>query len=1003
TNISGTLINTTTATVTATYLVIPDTDNCTGAAFTVTVQVHPIPVLNSPATAAAICLGEVFTYTPTSATPGASFSWNYIAVSGLTAANPITGTGNIQQELTNNTNAVITATYNYFITANGCSSNATSNVVTVQVKPTPTLSSTLTLPNIYTGTLFNYTAAGNVSGTTFSWSRPAIAAINNNTAGSGSTAVIAEVLTNSSKVLVPVSYQVRLTASGCTNTQTVTVNVVPELILSSTLTPTPVCSGTVFAYTSTSDVAGVTFTWKRNPLAAINGNSGGNGTGAFISEILNSSAAIPVPVVYDVTLSAFGLSNTQQVTVVVQPTPSAEEISAQTICNQSASVQVNFTGRVQSTNYSWTNTQPSIGLAASGTGSIASFTASNNTSAPITARIEVTPLSNSCAGNPVSFSITVLPTPTISSALTATAICSGTTFNYTVSSDVLGTNFIWQRETVTGVIASGSLTGTGNVTQQVLRNLTIGPIVQTYLYTLSAAGCSFSQRIAVQVFPEPVLTSTLIPPPINGANEFTYTASASLPGTTFSWTRAVVAGITNAVGSGVDGIQEILFNPTTAAITVTYVYTLQAGGCSGTGRVELLVRPNRTTLFPGSIGGTQAVCIGTAAATLVSISPASGGNGTIDYQWQISNDNVTYTNIPGATGLSYDPGVLSQTAYFRRVAVSGDQEVTTLTVTVTVNKAATPALTPAGPLFLVAGGNFTLTSTTAVAYLWNNSATTQSIVVNAAGGYKVTITDANGCKDSSNLVAVHPPPPTTVNATYIIGNPSNPPNSGGQVTGLPGSTLRFYLLPTGGTPAGPPALPGSPGTYTYYVSQVVNGYESVRVPYTVTMIEPFKITDPQKVLSSKPEMQPDGSFIIRFTFFINNTSTVLLDSIRMRDDLTRVFPTGVVYDVISIRASGNLVANQQFNGSSNIHLLSDVSKMNPGARDSINLAIRMVPNGFFGTLKNSATLTAQTSFGALTITSNDPSVSTGVGNREPTPFEIPGVEIFVPGGFSPNQ
>jgi gliding motility-associated-like protein len=604
---------------------------------------------------------------------------------------------------------------------------------------------------------------------------------------------------------------------------------------------------------------------------------------------------------------------------------------------------------------------------------------------------------------PIGFSITVLPTPNITSPLTATAICSGTPFNYTVSSDVLGTNFIWQRETVTGIVATGSITGTGNITQQVLRNLTNGPIVQTYLYTLSAAGCSFSQRIAVQVFPEPVLTSALMPPPINGANEFTYSPIASLPGTTFSWTRGVVSGITNAAGSGVDGIQEILFNPTTAAITVTYVYALQAGGCSGTGRVELLVRPNRTTLFPGSIGGTQAVCIGTAAATLVSISPASGGNGTIDYQWQISNDNVTYTNIPGATGLSYDPGVLSQTAYFRRVAVSGDQEVTTLTVTVTVNKAATPAVTPAGPLFLVASGNFTLTSTTAVAYLWNNSATTQSIVVNTAGGYKVTITDANGCKDSSNLVAVHPPPPTTVNATYIIGNPGNPPNSGGQVTGLPGSTLRFYLLPTGGTPAGPPALPGSPGTYTYYVSQVVNGYESVRVPYTVTMIEPFKITDPQKVLSSKPEMQPDGSFIIRFTFFINNTSTVLLDSIRMRDDLTRVFPTGVVYDVISIRASGNLVANQQFNGSTNIHLLSDVSKMNPGARDSINLAIRMVPNGFFGTLKNSATLTAQTSFGALTITSNDPSVSTGVGNREPTPFEIPGVEIFVPGGFSPNQ
>jgi gliding motility-associated-like protein len=567
----------------------------------------------------------------------------------------------------------------------------------------------------------------------------------------------------------------------------------------------------------------------------------------------------------------------------------------------------------------------------------------------------------------------------------------------------LGTTFTWQRETVTGITATGSLTGTGNITDQVLRNLTNGPIVQTYLYSLSASGCSFNQRIAVQVIPEPVLTSTLIPPPINGANEFTYTPTASLPGTTFSWTRAAVAGITNAAGSGVDGIQEILFNPTTTAITVTYVYTLSSAGCSGSGKVELLVRPNRTTLFPGAIGGTQAICIGTAAATLVSISPATGGNGTIDYQWQISNDNLTYTNIPGATGLTYEPGTLSQTAYFRRVAVSGDQEVNTLTVVVTVNKATTPSVAPAGPLFLVTGGNFTLTSTTAVAYLWTNSATTQSIVVNTAGGYKVTITDANGCKDSSNLVAVHPPPPTTVNATYIIGNAGNPPNSGGQVTGLPGSTLRFYLLPTGGTPSGPPALPGSPGTYTYYVSQVINGYESIRVPYTVTMIEPFKITDPQKILSSKPEMQPDGSFIIKFTFFINNTSSVLLDSIRMRDDLTRVFPSRVVFDVISIRASGNLLANPQFNGNSNIQLLSDVSKMNPGARDSINLAIRMVPNGFYGILKNTATLTAQTSFGSLTITTNDPSVSTGVGTREPTPFEIPAVEIFVPGGFSPNQ
>ena len=1001
-SISGSLINQTSNQVTATYLITPVSDNCAGSPFTLTVQVNSIPALSSAASGGTICSGEIFNYTPTSATNGTNINWTYITTSGLTATLPLTGTGNISQTLTNTTNAAITATYLFTLTANGCTSQVT-NAVSVLVKPTPTLSSSLTPANIYTGTVFNYTATGNVSGTNFSWTRAAIPAINNNTAGSGSSATIAEVLTNNSQVLVAVPYRVVLTAAGCSNTETVTVNVVPQLVLSSTLTPDPVCSGVVFNYTATSDVAGVTFIWKRNPIGSINNNTGNNGTGTSIAETLTSSAIVPVSVIYDITLTAFGLSNTQQVTVVVQPTPNVSAVNSQTLCNQTGTAAVIFSGNIAGTNFNWTNNETSIGLLASGTGNINSFTAVNTGNSAVTARVEVTPVSNSCAGMPVSFSITVLPTPNISSPLTATAVCSGTTFNYSVSSNVAGTQFSWQREAVTGITASGSLTGTGNITSQILRNLTSGPLVQTYLYNLSAAGCTISQRVAVEVIPEPVLTSTGTPPPINGGNEFNYTPGSSLPGTSFNWSRAAVPGITNAAETGTNAISEILFNPTTSPITVTYIYTLQAGGCTGSGEVKLLVRPNRTILFPGAIGGTQAICIGTAAGMLTSLSPATGGNGTYAYQWQISTDDNTYTNIPGATALTYSPGVLSQTSYFRRVVVSGDQEVSTLTVVVTVNKAATPVVTPAGPLFLVTGGNFTLTSTTAAAYLWSNSATTQNIVVNTAGGYRVTITDANGCKDSSNLVAVSPPPPTTINATYIIGNPANPPNSGGQVTGLPGSTLRFYLLPTGGTPAGPPALPGSPGTYTYYVSQVVNGYESIRVPYTVTMIEPFKITDPQKVLSSKPEMQPDGSFIIKFTFFINNTSTVLLDSIRMSDDLTRVFPTGVVFDVISIRASGNLVANQQYNGSSIIHLLADVSKMNPGTRDSINLAIRMVPNGFYGTLKNSATLTAQTSFGALTITSNDPSVSTGVGSREPTPFEIPGVEIFVPGGFSPNQ
>ena len=50
------------------------------------------------------------------------------------------------------------------------------------------------------------------------------------------------------------------------------------------------------------------------------------------------------------------------------------------------------------------------------------------------------------------------------------------------------------------------------------------------------------------------------------------------------------------------------------------------------------------------------------------------------------------------------------------------------------------------------GSNFTLTSNvTASSYLWNNNATSNSIVVNTSGKYSLTVTDINGCKGSDDI------------------------------------------------------------------------------------------------------------------------------------------------------------------------------------------------------------------------------------------------------------
>lgn len=63
---------------------------------------------------------------------------------------------------------------------------------------------------------------------------------------------------------------------------------------------------------------------------------------------------------------------------------------SQTVTNGAATTTVNFTGT--GCRYNWTNNNPGIGLAASGTGDIASFTAVNTGTTPIIATITATPV-----------------------------------------------------------------------------------------------------------------------------------------------------------------------------------------------------------------------------------------------------------------------------------------------------------------------------------------------------------------------------------------------------------------------------------------------------------------------------------------------------------------------------------------------------------------------------------------------------------------------------------
>ncbi len=98
------------------------------------------------------------------------------------------------------------------------------------------------------------------------------------------------------------------------------------------------------------------------------------------------------------------------------------------------------------------------------------------------------------------------------------------------------------------------------------------------------------------------------------------------------------------------------------SVTVT-----SASGCSNSQTINVNSIANHTN--GGTIVGDEASCAGAFdPSPITTAAPASGGGaGSTEYQWQSSiNNGTTWSDILGATGSSYDPGVIAVTTMYRR-------------------------------------------------------------------------------------------------------------------------------------------------------------------------------------------------------------------------------------------------------------------------------------------------------------------------------------------------
>lgn len=136
---------------------------------------------------------------------------------------------------------------------------------------------------------------------------------------------------------------------------------------------------------------------------------------------------------------------------------------------------------------------------------------------------------------------------------------------------------------------------------------------------------------------------------------FTSPASGGQPPYSYQW-------LLN--DSAIPGETQTFYDPPQLTASGTFRYSCSITDLSGQ---VVYTNPKTITIAPDpavSAGGGGSTCLNTAMSLT---STVTGGTGTFSYQWQSSADNVTFSNIPGATLPTFWPETAAAGILFYRV------------------------------------------------------------------------------------------------------------------------------------------------------------------------------------------------------------------------------------------------------------------------------------------------------------------------------------------------
>ncbi|MFT4754947.1 MAG: hypothetical protein ACI85Q_002511 [Salibacteraceae bacterium] len=217
---------------------------------------------------------------------------------------------------------------------------------------------------------------------------------------------------------------------------------------------------------------------------------------------------------------------------------------------------------------------------------------------------------------------------------------------------------------------------------------------------------------------------------------------------TYAWST----GATTAAISGLI--------PGTYSVTVT-----DANGCSATGTSTIATMCCNVTTA-GSIGGAQANCGSFNPTTITSSSLPTGGIGVIEYIWLKRLPGQSHSIISGATGTTYNPGIISQTTEYRRCSRTvgcADWDGESNWITLSVTGGVTIGVVYENNVQCSGDGNGSIkveatTGSSPFNYHWSNGSRNRYVSNLSPGNYTVTITDDNNCYGIQDFTITSPTP-----------------------------------------------------------------------------------------------------------------------------------------------------------------------------------------------------------------------------------------------------